>query len=132
MNAGKIFDFGLVKSISAALTYGMSTGDAYRNSPLTCNIRKVFIRLTASMKNSVSIAIRQGEKLYDIHISAASKLLCKQFPNIQGLSTPILGQNSGVDSTFLLAGCGYEYIQILHTGADHCSCLHACQEAAGV
>ena len=51
-------------------------------------------------------AIRQGEKL-DGHISAACKILWKQFPNIQGLHTPFLSQNfsfSLVNSLFLLAG----------------------------
>ena len=65
-------------------------------------------------------AIRQGEKLDDGHISAACKILSKQFPDIQGLHTPVLGQNLSfpvVNSMYLLAG--YEYIQILHTGADH-------------
>ena len=119
MNAGKIFDFGLVKSISATLTYGMSTGDAYRNSPLTCIICKVFTRLAASMKISVSIAIRQSEKLDDIHVSAASKLLRKQFPNIQGLSTPRPNFSFPVIDSTLLAGCGNQYIQTLCTVADH-------------
>ena len=67
-------------------------------------------------------AIRTGEKLDDGHISAACKMLCKQFPNIQGLYTPVLGQNLSfppVNSMLLLAGQGYEYIQVLHTGADH-------------
>ena len=65
-------------------------------------------------------AIRKGEKLDDNHISVASKLLHQQFPDFQGLSTPVLGQNLSfppVNSMLLLAG--YEYIQILHTGADH-------------
>ena len=65
-------------------------------------------------------AIRKGEKLDDNHISVASKLLHQQFPDFQGLSTPVLGQNLSfppVNSMFLLAG--YEYTQILHTGADH-------------
>ena len=64
--------------------------------------------------------IRQGEKLDDNHVSAACQILQRQFPNIQGLCTPILGQNLSfpvVNSLFLLAG--YNYIQILHTGADH-------------
>ena len=67
-------------------------------------------------------AIRKGEKLDDGHISAACKMLCKQFPNIQGLNTLVLGQNLSfppVNSMLLLAGQGYEYIQVLHTGADH-------------
>ena len=60
------------------------------------------------------------EKLDDGHISAACKILHKQFPNVQGLSTPVLGQNLSfplVNQNLLLGG--YEYIQVLHTGADH-------------
>ena len=49
------------------------------------------------------IATRQGEKLDDNHISAACKLLHRQFPDVQGLCTPVLGQNLSfppVNSTF--------------------------------
>ena len=49
------------------------------------------------------IAIRQGKKLDDNHISAACKLLHRQFPDVQGLCTPVLGQNLSfppVNSTF--------------------------------
>ena len=87
---------------------------AYNNQPGNTEILANFDHLYA--------AIRRGEKLDDGHISAASKLLHKQFPNIQGLSTPLLGQNLSfpvINSTLLLAGSGFEYIQILHTGADH-------------
>ena len=58
-------------------------------------------------------AIREGEKLDDNHILVASKLLHQQFPDFQGLSLSF----PPVDSMLLLAG--YEYIQILHTGAEH-------------
>ena len=64
--------------------------------------------------------IRQGGKLSDEHISAACRLLRQQFPDSQGLYTPVLGQNLSfppVNSILLLAG--YSYIQILHTGSDH-------------
>ena len=37
--------------------------------------------------------IRQGGKLSDEHISAACRLLLQQFPDSQGLYTPVLGQN---------------------------------------
>ena len=49
------------------------------------------------------IAIRQGKKLYDNHILAVCKLLHRQFPDVQGLCTPVLGQKLSVlpvNSTF--------------------------------
>ena len=76
--------------------------------------------------NKLYSAIRQGEKLNDGHISTACKILSKQFPDIQGLHTPVLGQNLSfpqVNSMYLAAG--YKYIQILRTGADLWNSLHS-------
>ena len=64
--------------------------------------------------------IRQGGELSDEHISAACRLLCQQFPDSQGLYTPVLGQSLSfppVNSIVLLAG--YSYIQIFLMGSDH-------------
>lgn len=60
-------------------------------------------------------AITKGEQLTDRHIDAANHLLLDKFPELQGLSTPILGQKFSFPVfCFMLAASGYPYIQILH------------------
>jgi len=70
--------------------------------------------------NSLMSSIKSGDKLGDDHINAANELLQSQFPDIQGLCTPVLGQQlyfPNFDRT--LGYAGIPYIQVLHTGADH-------------
>ena len=65
-------------------------------------------------------SITIGDKLGDEHINAANELLHSQFPDVQGLCTPVLGQRlcfPNFDRT--LGYAGFSYIQVLHTGADH-------------
>ena len=62
-----------------------------------------------------------GQQLSDRNIDAANQLLKDKFPDIQGLSTPLLGQTL----TFPVYNCfeaaaGFPYVQMLHCPAkDH-------------
>ena len=59
--------------------------------------------------------IRNKEQLIDRHIDAANQLLADKFPDIQGLSTPILGQKLQFPNyNSLMAAAGFSYIQIIH------------------
>ena len=59
--------------------------------------------------------IRNKEQLIDRHIDAANQLLADKFPDIQGLSTPILGQRLQFPNyNSLMAAAGFSYIQIIH------------------
>ena len=70
--------------------------------------------------NSLMSSIRNGDKLGDEHINAANQLLHSQFPDIQGLCTPVLGQQLSFPNYDRISGyAGIPYIQVLHTGADH-------------
>ena len=59
--------------------------------------------------------ITDGERLTDRHIDAANQLLSDKFPDIQGLSTPLLGQKLQypVYNCFT-AAAGFSYVQIIH------------------
>ena len=59
--------------------------------------------------------ITDGERLTDRHIDAANRLLSDKFPDIQGLSTPLLGQKlqHPVYNCFT-AAAGFSYVQIIH------------------
>lgn len=61
--------------------------------------------------------IKNGEKLSDDHINAASQLLHSQFEDVQGLCSPVLGQKMFFPKYEWAAG--HAYLQILHTGSDH-------------
>ena len=37
--------------------------------------------------------VKNDEKLGDDHIDAANKLLCSQFEELQGVSSPVIGKN---------------------------------------
>ena len=64
--------------------------------------------------------VDKGDKLGDEHINAANQLLCSQFPDIQGLHSPLLGQRFCFTTFDIVKGyAGYPYIQVLHTGKDH-------------
>jgi len=64
--------------------------------------------------------VDKGDKLGDEHINAANQLLCNQFPDIQGLHSPLLGQRFCFTMFDIVKGyAGYPYIQVLHTGKDH-------------
>lgn len=64
--------------------------------------------------------VRSGQKLGDDHVNAANQLLKSQFENLQGLSTPIVGQGLSFDRFDRMLGyAGYGYYQVLHTGSDH-------------
>ena len=64
------------------------------------------------------LTIINGERLSDRHIDAANQLLSDKFPNMQGLSTPLLGQKFQyhVYNCFA-AAAGLPYIQIIHCPA---------------
>ena len=64
--------------------------------------------------------ISNDDKLGDEHINAANQLLRSQYPDKQGLCTPVLGQKLCFPEFSTLQGyAGHTYLQILHTGADH-------------
>ena len=64
--------------------------------------------------------ISSGGKLGDEHINATNQLLLSQYPNVQGLCTPVLGQKLCFPEFNVLQGyTGNAYLQVLHTGADH-------------
>ena len=62
-----------------------------------------------------------GGRLGDEHINAANQLLQSQFPDVQGLCTPALGQKLCFPKFITLRDMlhGHAYLQILHTGGDH-------------
>ena len=64
--------------------------------------------------------VKNNEKLGDDHINAANQLLRSQFEELQGLSSPVIGQKLSFDKfDWMLGYAGYAYYQVLHTGADH-------------
>ena len=70
--------------------------------------------------NHLMSSIKSGDKLSDDHVNAANELLHSQFPDIQGLCTPVLGQQLCFPNFDKVLGyAGIPYIQVLHTGADH-------------
>ncbi|XP_065908034.1 uncharacterized protein [Dysidea avara] len=65
-------------------------------------------------------SIKQGDKLDDDHINAASQLLRDQFPDLQGLSTPAIGECFKFEKfDWMIGYAGFAYCQVLHTGCDH-------------
>ena len=59
--------------------------------------------------------IQSGALLTDRHIDAANQLLSDKFPNIQGLSTPLLGQKLQFPMyNCFAAAAGFPYVQIVH------------------
>jgi len=83
--------------------------------------------LTAKYK-ALYTAITRGKKLTDRHIDAANRLLADKFPDIQGLSTPVLGQKLQfpVYDCFA-AAAGLSYIQIIHCPTlDHWVTVEIC------
>ena len=57
--------------------------------------------------------LQSGEWLSDIHISFAQDLLRKQFPDVDGLQSPLLSQNNRF---FQIANEG---VQIHHISSNH-------------
>ncbi len=57
--------------------------------------------------------LRDGKMLQDRHIDAACTLLRKQFPDVRGLQTPLLGQNLSFNPT------EPPFVQIFHVGHIH-------------
>ena len=58
-----------------------------------------------------------GEQLTDSHINAQNQLLKSQFPDFQGLSSPVLGQICFRKFEWAGKYAGQIYIQMLHTTA---------------
>ena len=74
--------------------------------------------------------IKNGEKLSDEHINAASQLLRGQFEDLQELCSPVLGQKLSFPKFEWASGyAGYAYFQILHTGSDHWIAIKAISES---
>lgn len=64
--------------------------------------------------------VATGGQLGDEHINAVNQLLRSQFPDFQGLCTPVLGQRLSFPEFNIVQGyAGFFYLQVLHTGADH-------------
>ena len=67
----------------------------------------------------VSCVATDGQ-LGDEHINAANQLLRSQFPDIQGLRSPVVGQRFCFPTFDIVLGyAGFCYFQVLHTGACH-------------
>jgi len=57
--------------------------------------------------------IKQGNKLDDDHMNAASQLLRDQFPDLQGLSTPAVGECLRFEKfDWMLGHAGIAYCQV--------------------
>ena len=93
------------------------------SKPLTRKRKRKLISKSKSVKRDQIImnykelydTVKNRKELNDRHIDAANQLLKSQFPNIQGLSTPILGQKFCLPCfQFCLAASGYPYFQVLH------------------
>ena len=54
-----------------------------------------------------------------MYINAANQLLRSQFPGIQGLQSPLLGQRFCFTKFNVKGYAGCSYIQVMHTGQDH-------------
>jgi len=71
-------------------------------------------------------SIKQGHKLDDDHINAASQLLHDQFPDLQGLLTPALGECFRFEKfDWRMGYAEFHYCQVLHTGCDHWVAIQA-------
>lgn len=61
--------------------------------------------------------VATGGLLGDEHINAVNQLLRSQFPDFQGMCTPILGQRLSFPEFNTMQGyAGFPYLQVLHTG----------------
>ena len=64
--------------------------------------------------------VSTDELLGDEHINAVNLLLRSQFPDLQGLCTPVLGQQLSFPEFEIVQGyAGFDYCQVLHTGSNH-------------
>ena len=69
---------------------------------------------------SLIYQISNGEQLSDSHINVGDQLLKGQFPDFQGLSSPVLGQKLCFPNyNWALGYAGGSYLQVLHNGRDH-------------
>lgn len=57
--------------------------------------------------------VKNGRMLNDRHIDAANQMLCKQFPEVRGLKSPVMGQSLSFPVT------DPPFVQILHVGENH-------------
>ena len=63
--------------------------------------------------------MKNDEKLGDDYFDAANKLLRSLFEELQGLSSPVIGQNLSFEKFDRVLGYeGYAYYQVLYTGTD--------------
>ena len=77
-------------------------------------LAKARVSLRACVKLNLSCTVG------DEHINAANQLLRSQFPDIQGLHSPLLEQRFCFTTFDIVKGyAGYPYIQVMHTGKDH-------------
>ena len=64
-------------------------------------------------------SIRNGEQLNNNHINAANRLLQRQFSEIQGFASPVLGQKLCFPIfNDILGYSGQPYLQVLHNDSD--------------
>ena len=69
---------------------------------------------------SLIFEISNGEQLSDSHINAGNQLLRGQFPDLQGLTSPVLGQKLCFPNfEWALGYAGESYLRVLHNGRDH-------------
>ena len=66
------------------------------------------------------LCVATGGCLGDEHINAVNQLIRSQFPDLQRLWTPVLGQQLSYPQFNIVQGyAGFYYLQVLHSGADH-------------
>jgi len=60
--------------------------------------------------------VAAGRQLGDEHINAANQLLMSQFPDVQGLCSPVVGQRLCFPAYDIVLGYeGFFFFQVLHT-----------------
>ena len=70
-------------------------------------------------KSLIHQVTSNGEQLTDSHINAGNQLLKSQFPDFQGMSSPVLGQTFLPKFEWAGKYAGQIYVQVLHNGSDN-------------
>ena len=70
--------------------------------------------ISAVTKTPILLSYDKGDRLGDEYINAANQLLRSQFPDIQGLQSPLLGQRFCFTKFNVVKGyAGCSYIQVI-------------------
>jgi len=82
-------------------------------------VQSAYANLKGKFLNLYSTVVN-GQMLTDRHIDATKQLLSDQFPDIQGLSTPLLGQTLTFPSyNCFEAAAGLSYVKVLHCSINN-------------